>query len=94
MAEEEKKQKTLKPKRPTAQKRDIQNDKKRAHTRTIKKELHTAKVAYQASVQEDKTKAKTLLSKVFSLLDKGVKRGVLKLNKASRDKRKLSLLLK
>ncbi|NGX31592.1 MAG: 30S ribosomal protein S20 [Chlamydiae bacterium] len=95
MAEEEKKEaKKLAPKKPNAKKRDMQNVKKRAQGRIVKKEINTATSVYKKGVKEDKTGAQGLLNRVFSLLDKAVKKGVFKRNKAARDKSKLHTLLK
>ena len=94
MAEEEKKEKKLAQKKPNSQKRDMQNVKKRAQGRIVKKEINTATSMYKKGVKEEKTEAKGLLNRVFSLIDKAVKKGVLKRNKAARDKSKLHTLLK
>lgn len=82
---EEKKAKT---KRPTALKRDIQNEKKRAHNRSFKSKVKTAIRSLEGEKNETETKAR--LNSVFSLLDKGVKMGIYKLNKVSRLKSKFS----
>lgn len=87
MAEEKK----GKPRRPTAQKRDIQNAKKRLHNRAFKSRVKTAVRAFEKEVEEkNEAEAKTRLCTLYSLLDKGVKMGIYKLNKASRLKGKFS----
>ena len=85
---EEKKAKT---KCPTAQKRDIQNEKRKLHNRSFKSKVKTAIRSLESEVkQKNETEAKTRLSGVFSLLDKGVKMGIYKLNKVARLKSKFS----
>ncbi len=42
----------------------------------------------------DKTKAGSLLSSAFTIIDKGAKRGVIKKNNAARKKSRLSRLIK
>lgn len=85
---EEKKAKT---KRPTALKRDIQNEKRRANNRSFKSKVKTAIRSFETeSSQKNETEAKARLSGVFSLLDKGVKMGIYKLNKVARLKSKFS----
>ena len=79
---EEKKAKT---KRPTAQKRDLQNEKRRLQNRAFSSRVKTAVRAFQKDVAEKNVdEAKSRLGALYSLLDKGVKRGIYKLNKVSR----------
>lgn len=88
MADEKK---ASKPKRPTAQKRDTQNAKKRLRNRSLKSKVKTAVRSFEKDVTEKNAEgAKARLSAIYSLLDKGVKLGIYKLNKASRDKRRFS----
>lgn len=88
MAEEKKDSKL---KRPTAKKRDMQNAKRRLHNRSFKSRVKTAVRSFEKEVAEkNEPKAKALLSSVFSLIDKGVKMGIYKLNKASRLKSKFT----
>jgi small subunit ribosomal protein S20 len=87
MAEEKK----AKAKRPTAKKRDIQNTKRRMQNRSFKSRVKTAIRSLEGEVaQKNETEAKVRLNSVISLLDKGVKMGIYKLNKASRLKSKFS----
>lgn len=81
MAEEKKEGKT---KRPTAKKRDLQNERKRLHNRSFKSSIKTAIRSYE------ETAGKENLGEIFSLIDKGVKRGIFKVNKASRLKSKFA----
>jgi len=82
MAKDEKSK--AKTKRPTAQKRDIQNEKRRLANRSKKACVLTAIRSFAKGLSQDK------LSSVYSLVDKGVKTGLIKLNKASRIKSRLS----
>ncbi len=88
MAEAEKK---VKQRRPQALKRDIQAEKRRLHNRAFKsktstviRSLHDAISAGQGDV------SKAQLSAVYSIMDKGVKAGTIKKNKANRVKARLS----
>lgn len=88
MAEEKK---SSKPKRPTAKKRDIQNQKKRLQNRSFKSQVKTAIRSFEKDVTENnEEQAKARLNAIYSLLDKGVKLGIYKLNKVGRAKSKLS----
>lgn len=91
MAKEEKETKV---KRPTAKKRDIQNEKRRLRNRAFKASVRTAIRKYETSLSsKDKTSIQDALSCVYSHMDKGVKNGVFKLNKANRTKARLAARL-
>jgi len=78
-------------KRPTALKRDIQNEKKRAINKTFKSAMRTAIRRFNESLAEgDKEKIQANLSEAYSYLDKAVKRGLIKRNNASRHKSRLT----
>ena len=80
-----------KEKRPTALKRDIQSEKRRLHNKQFRATVKTAIKALETSVKNNQQdEAKENLSKVFSLMDKGVKTGVFKQNKADRTKSRLT----
>ena len=88
---EEKKQKT---KRPTAQKRDIRNSKRRDINRAFKSEVRTAVRTLESNLGKgDKTVAMGSLNDVYGSMDKGVKRGIFKQNKANRTKARYALRL-
>lgn len=88
MAKEEEKKKT---KRSTALKRDIQNEKKRLRNRVAKSKLKTAERKLEDALKAgEKEQAQTKLNLVYSLMDKGVKKGILKKNKAARLKSRLA----
>ena len=76
--------KKLPPKKPTALKRHIQDEKKHMRNRTWKRRIQTAKVQFEKETNEE-AKA-PLLKSIYSLLDKAVKNKVIKKGKASRTK--------
>jgi small subunit ribosomal protein S20 len=83
MAEEAKK----KNRRPTAQKRNIQNEKKRLLNKAFKSKVRTAMNCFESAVKaQEKDQISLTLNNVYSLMDKGVKRGLYKDNKAARTK--------
>ena len=80
-------------KTPTAQKRNIQNSKKRLQNKSFKSKMKTAITAFKASLVNDEAAvSKENLNTVFSLLDKCSKKKVFKKNKSNRIKSKLNLL--
>lgn len=87
----EAKEKTAKVKRPTPLKRDIQNEKKRERNKSFKTNVKSAIRNFEAAMPKgDEAVIKEKLNQVYSLMDKGVKRGIFKLNKASRTKARLT----
>ncbi len=83
----EEKEQEKKEKRPTAIKRDIQNEKRRVINKSFKSEVRSCLRALDTSLQsKDKKKIQSSLDEVFSCMDQGVKRGVYKVNKAARTK--------
>lgn len=89
MAKQEEKVKKVK--RPTAQKRDLQNEKRRLNNKTYKSRVRTAVRAFQDSVTKgDQTVTTEKLNEAYSLLDKCAKKGIYKLNKVSRTKSRLA----
>ena len=89
MAKEETKEKKVK--RPQAIKRDIQSERRRVANKTFRSSVRTAIRSFEETLgQGDATSSKEKLNEVYSLMDKGVKRGVFKLNKASRTKARLT----
>lgn len=88
MAEKETKKKE---KRATALKRDIQNKKKRADNRIFKSRVRTAIRRFEEAVtKNEETTVAESLNAVYALMDKGVKKGLYKLNMASRTKSRLA----
>lgn len=89
MAKEEAKK--TKERRPTPLKRDMQNEKRRLRNKSFKSSVRSAIRQFDESVQKgDAAAIKADLNAVYSLMDKGVKRNVYKLNKASRTKARLA----
>lgn len=87
MAEEKKK----KNRRPTAAKREIQHEKRRKENKEFKSKVRTAiRRLEEALSGQEKEQTQEALNKVYALMDKGVKRGVYKLNKAGRTKSRLT----
>lgn len=81
-------------KRPTALKRDIQSKKRRLNNKTFKSSVRTAIRKFEGALtQSDAGITKEALNDVYSLMDKGVKKGVFKINKASRTKSRLTARL-
>ncbi len=92
---EEKKGKEKKAKRPSALKRDEQSVRLNAKNRSYKAKVSTAVRSLEDSMsKKDAAAAKLKLSDVFSLMDKGVKTGIFKENKAGRVKARLTRLVK
>jgi len=90
-AKEEGKKKS---KRPTAQKRHAQSLRANAANRSFKARVATALRSFkETSSKNEKAEAKNKLSEVYSLLDKGVKKGIFKMNKARRVKAQMSDLI-
>jgi small subunit ribosomal protein S20 len=80
-----------KTKRPTALKRDLQNEKKRLNNRTYKSQMRTAIRAFDESLNNGDQQITTVcLNNAYSILDKCVKTGIFKINKASRTKSRLA----
>lgn len=78
--------------RPQAKKRDLQSAKRAVINSAHKSRVNTAKrkLADSIAKKEPVETLRKLLSTVESLMDQGVKRGIFKLNKASRTKSRLS----
>lgn len=89
MAEAAKKAKV---KQPSALKRKLQSDKRRARNRSYRASVLTSIRSLESSLKEkdEPETLKTKLNTIYSLMDKGVKRGVYKPQKAARTKSRLS----
>lgn len=94
MADEKEKAKAAKVKRPTPLKRDEQNAKRRERNRQFKSQIRTVlrgfDEAQKAGGTADPAKQ---LNQVYRLMDKGVKKGLLPANRASRLKSRLAARL-
>jgi len=89
--EKDDKKKAAKERRPTALKRDDQNEKARLRNRSFKSSVRTSIRHLEEAIEKgDKVLAKERLDITYSLMDKGVKRGVFKRNTASRTKSRLA----
>ena len=82
MAEEKKAEK--KTRRPTPLKRELQNQRKRLANRSFRASVSTAVRSLKDAPSKEK------LDLIYSLVDKAVKRGIFKPNKASRLKSRLT----
>lgn len=83
--------KNKKVKRPSAQKRDIQHEKKRLRNKSFKSSVRTTVRAFEESIVKGDVEAvKAQLNEVYSAMDKGVKKGIYTINKASRTKSRLT----
>ena len=96
MAEEKKEAEKKKGAKITsAKKRDKQGAKRRVANRGFKATVRTAVRAYEEALTgSDKVAAQKQLDAVYSLVDKGVKTGRYKANKAARTKSRLTSRLK
>lgn len=79
MAEEKQ---VVKTKRPTALKRDMQSEKRRLANRAFKSRVGSAMRSFEKEATQDKWNG------LQALLDKGVKKGIFKINKVGRLKSK------
>ena len=93
MAEEKKAE--VKTKKPSALKRDLQNEKKRLSNRSYRASVLTSIRSFENSLssKEAPEAVKTKLNEIYSLMDKGVKHGVFKSQKAARTKSRLTARL-
>ncbi|MGM0440235.1 MAG: 30S ribosomal protein S20 [Chlamydiota bacterium] len=72
-------------KRPTAEKRMVQNEKRRLINKAFKSRIRTSVRIFEESLQSgDEQKVQESLNAVYSMLDKSIKRNIYKANKASR----------
>jgi small subunit ribosomal protein S20 len=91
MAKQEEKKKEKKVKRPTALKRDLQNEKRRLNNKVYKSRVRTSIRALQDSITKgDQAETTKKLNEAYSILDKCAKNGVFKVNKVSRTKSRLA----
>jgi small subunit ribosomal protein S20 len=86
------KKKGEKTKRPSAQKRNLQSEKRRLSNRSFRSSVNTAIRSLEGALaqKEEVEKIKLRLNEIYSIVDKGVKRGVFKSQKAARTKSRLS----
>lgn len=85
MGKEKEEESKVKQKRPTAIKRDIRNGKHRMINKSFKSNTRTTMRSFHEALEsKDKERIQTELRNFYSAMDKGVKRGVYKPNKAAR----------
>jgi len=78
-------------KRPQALKRDIQATKTRLRNRSFRAEVRTAIRHFDETLAKgDKSVSQKSLNEAYSIMDKGVKKGVYKMNTAGRTKARLA----
>ena len=78
-------------KRPTQQKRQIQNEKCRLINKGARTRVKTAiKSCLDAIQEQDAEKKRKALNEFFSLVDKAAKKGIFKQNKADRMKSRVT----
>jgi small subunit ribosomal protein S20 len=79
-------------KRPSALKRNLQSERRRLKNRSFRSSVNTAIRSLEGALaqKEDPAKIKSHLQEIYSIVDKGVKRGVFKPQKAARTKSRLS----
>ncbi len=81
-------------KRPTAQKRHVQDERKRMQNKAYRSSVKTAlKTFFAALNQNDQAKKMEAFNNLASMVDKGVNRGIFKSNKAGRIKARMSIRL-
>lgn len=84
-------EKTKKVKRPTAEKRVLQSEKKRLINRAYRSKVHTGIRGFEDALKTKNPEEITKnLSVVYSLMDKAVKKGIFSQNKANRSKARLA----
>lgn len=79
-------------KRPSALKRDLQNEQRRLRNRSYRASVLTSVRNLESAIaqKEGEEPIKAKLNELYSLMDKGVKKGVFKPNKAARTKSRLA----
>jgi small subunit ribosomal protein S20 len=79
--------------RSSAQKRALQSEKRRLANRSYRAKVATAIRGYKDALEQKKSadETKQKLNLIFSLMDRGVKKGIYKPGKAARTKSRLSV---
>ncbi len=96
MAEQKEGEKTFPPKRPSVLKKGLQDQKRKLRNRAHKSSVLTAMRSFTTSLEKKEGAEQTneKLSTLYSLMDKGVKRGIFKANKAARTKARFAARVK
>lgn len=81
---------------PSALKRDIQSEKRRQRNRAYRSGVLTAIRSFEVSIEQKEApeSVSEKLNNVYSLMDRGVKKGIYKSNKAARTKSRLTARIK
>ncbi len=81
-----------KTRKPSALKRDLQNEKRRLRNRSYRASVLTSIRSFETSLNQKEAPEmiKTKLNALYSIMDKGVKRGVYTPQKAARTKSRLT----
>lgn len=81
-----------KTKKPSALKRKLQSDRRKASNKSHRSSVQTAIRHFRESLdkKDSREALQERLNQIYSLVDKGVKRGVYKQQKAARTKARLS----
>jgi small subunit ribosomal protein S20 len=87
---DQKDKKVVKVKRPTAKKRDLQSQKREIRNRAFKSAIRKKIRSLKEAVEKKEEALQDKLNEVYSLLDRGVKRGIYKKNAAGRSKSRLA----
>jgi small subunit ribosomal protein S20 len=89
-AEQKKKDENVR--QPSALKRDIQSEKRRQRNSSLRSSVSTAIRSFEKALEQKEApeSIKSKLNSVYSLMDRGVKKGVFKPNKAARTKSRLT----
>lgn len=79
-------------KQPSAKKRDLQSEKRRLRNRSYRATVLTSIRSLESSLtkKDEAATVKEKLNAIYSLMDKGVKSGVYKAQKAARTKSRLA----
>lgn len=95
MAEDKAKKSEAKVKKPSALKRDLQAEKRRVRNKSYRASVLTSIRSLESSLSQKEAPeaVKTKLNSIYSLMDKGVKNGVFKPQKAARTKSRLAARL-
>ena len=89
---EEKGKKVPKARQPSALKRELQGEKRRLSNRSYRASVVTSIRSFESSLnqKESPEAIRTKLNEIYSLMDKGVKKGIFKPQKAARTKSRLA----
>lgn len=96
MAEQKEGKKAFPPKRSSTLKNGLQDQRRKLRNRAHKSSVSTAMRSFAASLEKKESAEQTneKLSALYSLMDKGVKRGIFKANKAARTKARFAARIK